>query len=150
MQYNFKLEPLLNYRTRLEEIAQQELAERLSELAAAEKKLAMLRDQQAECLGEMTKKRTEGILVGQFLFYVDYLKVLAVAIENQTAEIQRINQEIVRARQKLLTKSREKKIIERVKEKDYAAFTHEMQRLEQKANDDLVVLRHKKGLSVHR
>ncbi|MFH1147174.1 MAG: flagellar export protein FliJ [Pseudomonadota bacterium] len=150
MRYNFKLEPLLNYRTRLEEIAQQALAERLSELSAAEKKLAMLRKQQAECLAETTRKRPEGILVGHFLFYVDYLKVLAIAIENQAAEIEGVNKEVVRARQKLLTKSREKKVIERVKEKDFAAFTHEMQRLEQKDNDDLVVLRYKKEFTVHR
>ncbi len=141
MKYTFKLEPLLNYKKRLEEVAQQALAKKIAELAAARQAMERLQAARQEYLREIMKTRGQGIPAPQYLLYVDYLKTLERKIERQVEEIQGLDQAVAVARQKLLQVSREKKTIEKVRERDFRAFMQEAARLEQKQNDELVILR---------
>jgi flagellar FliJ protein len=141
MRYSFKFETLLNYKKRLEEVAQQVLAQKMTERAEAEQKLNRLRTREEECLFELMEKRTKGIPAAQHLLYINYLNLLAKDIAIQEEVVQSLTRAVEEARQKLIKLSREKKMIEKLKKKDFDAFTQEMIRLEQKENDELVLIR---------
>src|SRR4030042_478200 len=141
MRYSFKFETLLNYKKRLEEVAQQVLAQKMTERAEAEQKLNRLRTREEECLFELIEKRTKGIPAAQHLLYINYLNLLAKDIAIQEEVVQSLTRAVEEARQKLIKLSREKKMIEKLKKKDFDAFTQEMIRLEQKENDELVLIR---------
>lgn len=141
MRYSFKFETLLNYKKRLEEVAQQVLAQKMTERAEAEQKLNRLKTRGEKCLFELIKKRAKGIPAAQHLLYINYLNLLAKDIAIQEEVAQALARAVEEARQKLLKLSREKKMIEKLKKKDFNAFTQEMIRVEQKENDELVLIR---------
>ncbi|MEW6326152.1 MAG: flagellar export protein FliJ [Thermodesulfobacteriota bacterium] len=141
MRYSFKFEALLNYKKRLEEVAQQVLAQKMTELAEAEQKLDQLKTREEECLAELIEKRIKGIPVARHLLYINYLNLLAKDIAMHEEVVQALIRAVEEARQKLLKSSREKKMIEKLKKKDFDAFTQELIRLEQKENDELVLIR---------
>jgi flagellar FliJ protein len=141
MRYSFKFETLLNYKKRLEEVAQQFLAQKMTEWAEAEQKLNRLRTREEGCLFELIEKRTKGIPAARHLLYINYLNLLAKDIAIQEEVVQSLTRAVEEARQKLIKLSREKKMIEKLKKKDFDAFTQEMIHLEQKENDELVLIR---------
>lgn len=141
MRYSFKFETLLNYKKRLEEVAQQVLAQKMTERAEAEQKLNRLKTRKGECLFELIEKRTKGIPAAQHLLYINYLNLLAKDIAIQEEVVRALTRAVEEARQKLLKLSREKKMIEKLKKKDFNAFTQEIIRMEQKENDELVLTR---------
>ncbi len=141
MLYVFKLEALLNYRKRLEELAQQVLAQKIAALAEAQQQLDRLKMQERQCLFELMKRRTEGIPAAYYVLYTEYLDALARDIERQQMEVVQRNKAVTQARQKLIELSKQTKMIEKIKEKDLAAVRRETARLEQKESDDLAVMR---------
>ncbi len=146
MRYSFKFESLLNYKKRLEEVAQQVLAQRMTKLVEAENKLTRLKTQEEEYLLDLVKKRTEGIYAARYLLYINFLDSLAKNIDRQEAIVRELRQAASEARQRLLQLSRERKVVEKLKEKDFDAFGKEVARLEQKENDELVLIRRRSGI----
>lgn len=147
MRYVFKLQALLNYKDRLKEIAEQELAREIAAWTAARKRLEELEATREACIAELKTKRERGMGVPQYILYFDYLQALSGQIALQERLVENLNEAVLQCRTKLLKISREHKVLERIKEKDLVNFKKSLMKLEEKENDETVILRYsQKGL----
>lgn len=144
MPYHFKLETLLTLRTNLEEQAQLKFAAQQRILANHVVRLAALREDLQRIsleLEERKKKRMNGAM---FSLYTEGLrhKEWQIAVQGNSIEAQK--QIVEQVRSELAEAVNQRKIMEKVREKDFLNFRREELRLEQLENDELSVLRYKR------
>jgi flagellar protein FliJ len=141
--FHFKLEILLSYRKILEEQAQQLLAR---EQKALEEHLRLLTELQAERMGLSAdfevRKGKEKLPAGLFTFYMDQLEYKVGEIRDRHRVLGLQKKSVESARLALAEKVKERKIIERAREKARDDYAKEILRGEQSENDEQVVLRH--------
>lgn len=142
----FKLEPLYEYRQRLEEISQKEFAEALQKLNREEAMLNELKDAYRRASGELDSKKEACVEVDQYHIYADYFRSLKSHMDEQERIIRLFRDELETRRVELLEASRSKKVIEKMKEKSFGAFVEDMNRQEQKITDDIVTSRFKRSV----
>ena len=145
MRFTFTLQALLNWKRSLEEYSQLKLAEMAARLKAQEgeiEKLALKRLGYEQKLGE---KAGEGILAGEFSLYRQFGEESRKELLSRGERKRAILQEMDREREKLLALTKEKKILERLKEKQFQKFMHEAERAAQKTIDEITILKHQPG-----
>ncbi len=147
MAYHYKLETLLTVRRNFEEQAQQRLAHELFVLANHKKHLAELEEQRLELFAALEEKKKQIISVAMFSFYIEaiHLKNRQIAFQHNAVLAQQEMIETVRA--DLLVKVKARKVVERLKEKDFLAWRHEMGRREQIESDEQAVMRYVKEVA---
>ena len=141
MAYQYKLETLLTVRRNFEELAQQKLAHELFVLANHKKHLAELEEQRLDLFAVLEEKKKQPMSAAMFSFYIEaiHLKNRQIAFQNNAVLAQQEMIETVRA--DLLVKVKARKVVERLKEKDFLAWRQEMLRKEQIESDEQAVMR---------
>jgi len=140
--FAFKYESLLNYRQHLKEIAEVAFSKAQSELRQQEKVLEACRDQLKKgtrSLGVSLKKK---ISSDDLKAHLDYLNGLNDRIGYQLEAVARCQGVVSEKRTALLTRTKEYRMIERLKEKDFKKWKEKERLLEQKALDETAVMRH--------
>ncbi len=137
----FKLQPLLKYRKYLEHLAKQETAKAYKDVKDCERTIEDFKKIYAEKADELDKQASIGISALDFRYSRDFLD----SIENDIkAEISRLVQfkTILLDRQKKLTeKSVDKKVIERLKQKQENDYMDAFRKNEQKEADEIASLK---------
>lgn len=148
MGYQYKLETLLTVRRNFEEQAQQKLAHELFVLANHKKYLAELEEQRLDLFAIMEEKKKQTMTVAMFSFYVEaiHLKNRLIAFQQNAVLAQQEMIETVRA--ELLVKVKARKVVERLKEKDFFVWRQEMIRKEQIESDEQAVMRFGKEVGI--
>lgn len=141
MAYHYKLETLLTVRRNFEEQAQQRLAHELFVLANHKKYLAELEEQRLTLFAVLEEKKKQTMSAAMFSFYVEaiHLKNRQIAFQHNAVLAQQEMIETVRA--DLVVKVKARKVVERLKEKDFLAWKQEMLRKEQIESDEQAVMR---------
>lgn len=141
MAYHYKLETLLTVRRNFEEQAQLKLAHELFVLKNHKQYLAELEEQRLELYTTLEERKKKVLSAALFSFYVEaiHAKNRQIAFQNNAVLAQQEMIETVRA--DLLTKVKARKVVERLKEKDFLVWQREMLRLEQIESDEQAVLR---------
>ncbi|HOJ77337.1 MAG TPA: flagellar export protein FliJ [Bacillota bacterium] len=121
--FKFKLETVLKVRTRLEDLRKREL--RQAELRL-EEALRQLKRRQAE-IAETTAMYQENLQKQRLdlnlaTYYHNYLNKLNQLLVEDYARIDRCNEDLAKARQNLIEATKEKKIVEKLKEKAYEEY----------------------------
>ncbi len=136
---NFKLQTVLDHRQRLENLAQQKLADSLRRESAMQHQLANQRATLNKMHQELTHRQQTGISVQDLqLFRLSinrHRKNLQELIE-QAEELQR---EVKINRQLLTEAAQEKKLLENLKEKKEAEQKHQDNRRESATLDDIAL-----------
>lgn len=143
--FAFKLEPLFDYRKRLEEISRKEFSEALKKLDEEEARLSLLRDVYKKTSAEIDGLKERGAPFGEIDLYYSYAAGLKKHIADQERIIREVRKALERKRAELHQASKNKKVIETIKEKSYNSHMEMMNKLEQKASDDLVTSRFKRS-----
>lgn len=143
--FTFKLEPLFELRKRLEELSQRDFAEALRNLEEEESRLRLLKGMYAKASGEVDDLKEKGAPVEDITMYMDYLQGVKIHIAGQEEIIKKFRDIYEARRNDLLEASKNKKVIEIIKERTFNAFMTEMDKLEQKALDDIVTSRFKRS-----
>jgi flagellar FliJ protein len=141
MRFPFSLQPLLDWKRNLEEVAQIRLAAKTTLLKAQEEEIERLTLSRLAREEELRKKISRGIPAPEYVLYKRFAEESLAELrirENQKRETLR---EIEKDREKLVQLSKEKKILERLKEKKRKAFLYEAEKNEQKKNDEMVIIR---------
>jgi len=117
------------------------LAHELFVLANHKKHLAELEEQRLDLFAVLEEKKKQTISAAMFSFYVEgiYLKNRQIAFQQNAVLAQQEMVETVRA--DLLVKVKARKVVERLKEKDFLAWRQEMLRKEQIESDEQAVMR---------
>lgn len=141
MPFQFRLETVLSVRRNLEEEVQNKLSHEIFVLDNHKSFLAQLIENRAELANTFDVKKKTNISAGQFSFYVEALHTYDGQIEFQRNAIKAQEKIVEDVRVELADKVKDRRIVERMKEKDYIAYQKDTARKEQNEHDELAVLR---------
>lgn len=139
--FGFRLQPLLNYRTYREKIARQDTAKARMNVMDSQKRIDSLKDTLRFSAGKMDEMVKKGVTAPFFRQFASYMEGLAfdMAVEIQEkSSLEKILDEKVEI---LKNKSREKKSMERLREKKKQAYIQDMMKWEQKSLDEISSLK---------
>lgn len=137
MKFKFSLQILLNWKRNLEELAQMKLAEKIQKLRKQEEeieRLAFLRFSRDE---ELRGKSLGGIQAGEYLLYKDYAEEGRKELLSKEDAKKNTIQVVAEEREKLVTLTKQRKILDRLKEKRFRTFLHQVNIRDQKEIDEM-------------
>jgi len=148
MGFVFKLQGLLNWKKNLEELAQMRLAEKLKQLQAEEEEIQRLIKQRSAYQQELREKSVQGLNVAEYLTYQHYfersLKDLLFRQEKKKITLREIEVE----REKLIAFTKQRKILEKLKEKRLKKFMYQLEQEDRTKNDERVISRYQSSPKV--
>jgi len=140
--YRFKLEALLNHRRHQEEVHQKELAEVNRKLIYEQKKLRTKKKEKRRYLHKLQEKQQKSTTVRDIVLYMNYLAKLSNEIEEQHHRVYTAGKKVEQTRAALLTIVKKRKILERLKQREWAIHQQKMKSDERKLMDEIASARH--------
>lgn len=137
--YSFKLQKVLEYRERKEELLQQELAALMIALSQAEEELNRLISSFRRNEIELKIKREKRIDVNEADIFRKFLDRMKDKILGQRSRVVHLANLVNAKRNELIEASKEKRVLERLKEKDYDEFLKTLDRKERAFLDELAL-----------
>lgn len=142
MNFTFRYESLLSYKGHLKEkaetdfsIAQRRLRQCRQKLEEYEKGLNLAHDAFADLL----RQRVPSSLIKT---YAGYIAAMETKIQSQKAVITKAEQIVAEKLRILLLKTKEYKVFEKLKERDFKQWSHQQNRTEQKEISETALLRY--------
>ena len=143
MDRRFRLQSVLNYRQSLEEARQLELARIQTERLAALAQLEALRGESVRTVAETQQiQQQERPDVGAILQNHLYLEAVRGAIASQGHTVDEVTLRADEKRSELVTAMRERKVIEKLKQRHDRAYAEWMRHTEQSLVDDMTTIRY--------
>ncbi len=143
MRFSFPLQTLLNWKKSLEERSQMRLAQMNTRLKAQEQEIESLALKRLSCERTLSEMAGKGVGAGEYLLYKqfseDTLRDLLFKEEEKRSTLREIEKE----RGQLMIFTREKKTLEKLKEKSLKDFRTRMEKAEQKENDEISTMKYK-------
>ena len=135
--YNFKLERVLNYKEDMENVKKGILGNINNKLSMEEEKLMNYNDNKDQLLKKKNEiqKKTD---IRSLKLYNYHLEIISKNIKKQEQLINIINIELDKAKEELLEAVKEKKTLEKLKEKDLNEFKNELGKKQEKIIDNIV------------
>jgi len=115
------------------------VAEKGRQLHRQEEEIQRLVSHRAASDQTLCKKTIEGIQAGEYLAYKDYDERNYHALMNMEAEKEQTKKELGEERERLLGFMKERKILEKVKEKRLKTYLTQMEKRDQKNMDEIVI-----------
>lgn len=137
MAFQFRLQRVLKYRETIEDTRKKEFSEisRIYELEA--EKLRSLREEQGEKLQELGELQRGILNLLVILFYHAYLARLRTEIDAQEKRVEEVRLEKEQKREALIQASKDKKVLERLRERELEAYQKEEDRKLQVFMDEI-------------
>lgn len=136
------LESLLNIKRWKEDEAKNRFAILLKELSVEEKRLHDLEEQYNSTSKKLDRNTDELVNIDEIRKLNEYLEHLLIRIHQQKKVIADKEKQVEEARRSLVEASKEKKIFEKLDEKQKSAFKKESKRKEQVGTDEHAVTGH--------
>jgi len=137
----FKLQSVLNLKKQNEDSKKNELGKAIQRLEAEKQKLAALEDTLENIVKEFNEK-TKKATVHELIEYNEYLSLLNSRIKVQKENVKNAALNVDKVREELIFAVKERKILDKLKEKQHEEFLTEQKKLEQKTNDEIVSYNH--------
>ncbi len=135
------MQKVLDYKAGLQEEAQLELARARKKYQAQIALIKSLEDELAQAREEISKK--ENVTQGRIWLWNRYIERLNFDQKSATRKLKELAREVSLRRQYLLEKTKDKKILEKLKVNQKIRFYHEQEKEEQKEYDEMAVVRYK-------
>ena len=142
---SFKLEAVLQHRRYREDSARQRLAEAARALSAARRDLAQQEKVHAEYGRALRLKQSSNGSVPELLMYTRYLARLAADIQGQRQVVHGHVQEKETRRRELMACAKDRKAIEKLKERHLAEMDRQERDHEQKLLNDVAISRYQRA-----
>ncbi len=137
-QFQFRLQKVMELKEEIEKQRMMELGEANQAVAHEEQKLCDLHQRDEKCRIQIQEKESKDFIDPvEIDLYYRYLKQLETAMGVQEYRIERAKAVAEKKRQVLLTATKERKILEKLKERKLSDFTLDLARREQFVLDDL-------------
>ena len=142
--FTFRLQTVLEHKQRLEELAQLDHAQAQAIQVREERSLGQLHDAEDRGFAELERQRFDVRLdIESLRFGMTYLDALKVQITRQEQVVGRVRKATDTKREQLVGAMQDRKVLERLREKQRADFDKEMARREAAEQDEMVVMRHR-------
>lgn len=141
MPFRFKMQKVLDYRAQLEEEAKVRLADCEQRLRESQKHLDAV---QAELVAAQEKSSAAGLLEsGERWLHEQYLKGLHGDLAQAELQLRMQRQMTEEARSLLAARAMERKLLDKLKERQKTQYLHAERLEEQHFNDEISTLRYK-------
>lgn len=137
--YNFSMEKVLEWRENLEKGSMEKFAVIQNELSQEKSTLANLQREYETIKEKFLKYKNVNELKQMQL----YKQIIEDKIENQIEAINKKSEELEERRLELISAQKDRKIMEKLKEKDYLTYLDNVRATEQKELDEMAVLKFK-------
>ncbi|MEK6758471.1 MAG: flagellar export protein FliJ [Deltaproteobacteria bacterium] len=141
----FKLEPLLEYKNRVKEIAGRDLSDSQRTFDEAQARLSRLCFEYERIGVECERLRSDGADMAAVSLCYDYLNGLKHSIESETEITKAAEADLEKKRDTLLETKKETMSVESLKERKRAEYGALVSRAEQKASDEVASAVSRKG-----
>ncbi len=136
--FNFRLQKLLDIRERKEREIQYELSKVMARQNQERQKQEELRSSIAEEQRRFSEKLRKGKFSShEAIMFEKYVDISLRAIETAQKRIEAMEPEILEIRGRLVEASKQKKVVERLKERKFEEYTYEVNREIAKESDDI-------------
>jgi flagellar FliJ protein len=143
--FKFKLQPVLDQRQKKEDILKKELAEKRLQYENEKLVLEKLKNKLFNVQQELRIKQKDRIDAVEMSGYLLYCQRLEREIELQVMKLTDLAAEVGRAQERLLEATKEKKIIEKLYDKQLEEFRQEVNRVEQTMIDEISTVRYNRA-----
>ena len=123
--YRFRLEPVLTHRKHMQEMLQKELGVYERQLDDEQKRLFVYKQAKSRFAEELNEKQRNGIPIAESLLYTAFFNKLAKDINRQEERIMAIEKEFVQKRAELIDAVKNRKTLDKLKEKTSTHLTIE-------------------------
>lgn len=139
MAFRFKLQSVLDYRKILEDQARQELSAALARETAARQRTEQEESALVALQEDLAQKQVLGISVEELLLYEENIHHRTGRLSDCREELAELSQESETRRAALCHASREKKLLERLREKKVAEHRQWLHRQETNLLDEIAI-----------
>jgi len=139
--FSFRLESILGYRSYLEKNAQKNLLIAMNECRTLEREIEVLSKKRFDIAGEISLETVKGIDVWQYEFYTYFLQKLERDLKAANDGLKDAKGNVKKKETELKKESIKKKSLETLKDLQQNRYIRSMEKEEQKALDELAVLR---------
>ena len=144
--YRFNLQVLLDYRKRIEEGLQIELSQIQRELEKEKQLLLAYRREKNYYEEELVKREEKEINVNEALLYRDYLRGMRIRIKEQRDSVAKIKGDFDIKQNELLNATKKRKVLEKVKEKEWNRFKENIERRERILVDEVGMRKYQRDM----
>lgn len=142
--YRFNLQVLLDYRKRIEEGFQIELSLIQKELENARQALLSSQQEKTHYEEELAEREAREVNLQESILYRDYLRGIRKKIQEQRDRVATIKMEFDKKQEELLAATKNRKVLEKVKEKHAKEFMEELQKQERAFVDEVGIRRYQR------
>lgn len=142
--YRFNLQVLLDYRKRIEEGFQIELSLIQRELENARQALLSSQQEKTHYEEELAERESREVNLHESILYRDYLRGIRKKIEEQRGRVATIKIKFDKKQEELLTATKNRKVLEKVKEKHANEFIQELEKKERAFVDEVGIRRYQR------
>jgi flagellar FliJ protein len=142
MRFVFKLQALLNWKKNLEELSQMRLADKLKHLKTQEEEIQSLINHRSAYSQEINELSLKGLKVGEYVTYQQYFEESYRDLILKEAKKRLTIQEIEVERGNLIAFTKERKILEKLKEKRLKKYMYQLEKEDQIKNDERAIRRY--------
>ncbi len=135
--FSFRLQPVLNIRIQTEDNLKNELGKAIQLLEAEKRKHSELESELDGLVNEFNKK-TKKTTVRKLIEVKEYLSLLDSKIKRQKENVNSAMLNVDKIREELVKAVKDRKILEKLRDRKYEEYLLEQKRLEQKTNDEIV------------
>ncbi len=133
----FKLQSVLNYRQSLEDQAKQNLSASLQRKKLMEEELEHQRQSVQQLDSELKERQQEGMTIAEIELFESQIQHRQRLYDEIQQQLEQLERQILNEREELLKTSRERQIMDKLKEKQEAEFLKELNRKERETLDEI-------------
>jgi len=142
--YSFSLESVLNYRNIIENQKERAFSAALYDYQLEQKRLTELKESYVSAMKKFQELEQVTFSSGNYFEFLNYIKRIEKKIANQKIRIATAHEILENKRNELIKATRDRKVLERLKDIGKENYLKEMDRLEQIFLDEIAVIRHSK------
>jgi flagellar FliJ protein len=143
MRFTFPFETLLNMKKNLEELSQMRLAKKVNQLREQEEAIQRILDERVIQDRVLKEKSEQGMKASEYLVYKTYQEDCVRDLQLKRAARRQTKKEIEAEQKILIQLMKERKMFEKLKEKQWKKFQSQTERLDQKNSDEMVITRYR-------
>lgn len=140
--FKFRLQTSLNVSLRREQVAREELQACMAEKERVEEQLVQLNNKLVRLEERVRELGLAKPMSQEALIRREYLPVLHKQVKQMQVHLNRAEERVENARMTLLERKQESQSLERLREKEWQEYIHELSLEEQKAIDEVAISTH--------
>jgi len=144
--YRFNLQVLLDYRKRIEEGLQIELSQIQRKLKKEKQSLTAYQREKRYYEEELVEREEKEINVSEALLYRDYLRGMRIRIKEQRDVVAKIKGDLDEKQNELLNATKKRKVLEKVKEKEWKRFKENIEKRERILIDEIGMRKYQRDM----